>query len=354
MATCTACGIAGEWIVSFTFRKTTYHYCDECEETNIGYCNECGARTAIVAGACRLGGASDSEFLCPEHRHLASQCVHCYEYNYSDSMENRWCENCANNRSRSMHVQILSPGDKPSLKPIGKGPIFKSGFERFYLGVELECEVDGNRDQMAQKIWPYLSEFCILKNDGSLCNGFEICSSPASLDMHRTLWAPFFKHIPQGLKSWSRKSCGMHVHCTRKALTPMQLGKAVLFINAKENKTFVQQIAGRHSTYATFDHQKTVTSINGNNRYEALNMSNSTTVEYRIFRGTLNFDRFMKNLEFACALMDFSRPCHSTLKQAVSIERFMEFMREEKKKYPALHSFLVDNKLGKGESCVWR
>ena len=42
-------------------------------------------------------------------------------------------------------------------------------------------------------------------------------------------------------------------------------------------------------------------------RYVAINLKNSQTIEIRIFRGTLNFNSFMKNIEFAHALFMYTK-----------------------------------------------
>jgi hypothetical protein len=51
----------------------------------------------------------------------------------------------------------------------------------------------------------------------------------------------------------------------------------------------------------------------GNNkRYVAVNLQNSHTVEIRIFRGTLNYMSFLKNIEFCYALFNFTRDSKET------------------------------------------
>ena len=58
-----------------------------------------------------------------------------------------------------------------------------------------------------------MSGFALCKHDGSLENGFEIVTAPATLSVHKDRWAKFCeKNYADSLSSWNTATCGMHVH----------------------------------------------------------------------------------------------------------------------------------------------
>jgi hypothetical protein len=85
-----------------------------------------------------------------------------------------------------------------------------------------------------------------------------------------------------------------------------------------ENKEFIVSISQRKmeklKKWANIEDDNDTSLIykakkkDGNNeRYVAINLKNTATIEIRIFRGTLNINSFMKNIEFAHALFMYSK-----------------------------------------------
>src|SRR5690606_8719763 len=91
------------------------------------------------------------------------------------------------------------------------------------------------------------SDFVMLKEDGSLDHGFEIVTAPCDPAVHRERWAPFLKEYPKrrDLRSWNTHTCGVHIHVTRDALSALQLGKMLVFVNDPKHKLFIEFIASR-------------------------------------------------------------------------------------------------------------
>lgn len=249
------------------------------------------------------------------------------EYN-SDGM----CNECHGESSGP--IQPYSCKDFPSKR--GKGPL--------YYGVELEVEVSSSRDRAgaAGCVADDLDGFAILKEDGSLDNGFEIVTCPATLEEQRKGWAPFFAQ-KYPIKSWDTTTCGMHVHVSRTALSALQVGKLLVFVNNPENKKFVEKMAGRaESSWSKFHSKKLTDGVrHGPERYEAINTMNARTIEFRIFRGTINKARFFSNLEFVDALVKFTVPAGCSLVESASKDAFLGFVRKNRKTWPALHATLV-------------
>lgn len=234
------------------------------------------------------------------------------------------------------------------------------------------------RVEAAMKVRRLLGKQIIVKHDGSLKNGFEIVSGPAPLDYHREkLWKPFFDWHQEEMILRSHDAaygtCGMHVHVSREPLGWLQIGKMVQFLHAPENYQFVRYMAGRPSSsrYADYltpkrlrptgiqatwgpdgkggvqlikttrDKSTPVYRVQSDtiNRYTALNLRNPKTVEFRIFRGTLNPGTFFARLEFCNALTKFAAPGVIGLNET-TVPRFTSFLMERKKDFPNLLNYL--------------
>jgi hypothetical protein len=249
------------------------------------------------------------------------------------------------------------------------------GKDRLKFGVELEVEAgkpkgpvdysvyESHRCSRAEQVERVLNTpepFVIIKEDGSLDNGFEIVTAPAALNEHRKRWQAFFQEVST-LGITTKRSCGMHVHFTRAALTPSHIGRIVQFVTEPQNRKMVVKVAGRQRPeYASLakkvkeivEHDCSANAyacIYGSrppnhhwlkrDRYDAVNITNPNTVEFRIFASTLNRERFFTNLEFVAATIKF------TTKRAdlnLTAPKFCEWLRKPHNTgcFPHLAKFL--------------
>src|ERR1051326_2405182 len=138
---------------------------------------------------------------------------------------------------------------KPSFTCRGKSQ------SNLFLGVELEVEPRKEKDfsmglnTLSDKICECLGDFVITKSDSSIPDGFEICSSPASLEYHRDYWDKFFNEFNNKLRAFKTAHCGMHVHISRNPMSNLQIGKILIFIYNPDNYKFISRIAQRESEY---------------------------------------------------------------------------------------------------------
>lgn len=183
-----------------------------------------------------------------------------------------------------------------------------------YFGVELEVEVvgDRSRDDCAGAIHERMnggvmgSKF-FFERDGSLSNGFEVISQPMSLPAIRSAFE--FLREPElvaGLRSHRTSTCGLHVHVSRTGLSNLTIARAVTFVNDPGNDAFVTALARRYNTGFCRYVEKTIETAHlPGDRYEAVNLTGSKTIEFRIFRGSLKFEAVIAAVEFCHALLQF-------------------------------------------------
>lgn len=188
-----------------------------------------------------------------------------------------------------------------------------------FMGMELEVERSKKATksirQIHTEIVKLLPEKVSCVGDGSLSDGLEIVSVPATLDTHYNIWRNFLRSdIRKQIVSFIRSSCGIHIHLSKESFSTLSLGKFIHFINKPENQEFIDFIAQRKANSYNNRSDTKITGIskdknlvfdtngNTNRHYDSVNVENEHTVEVRIFKGTLSYASVMKNFEFCHAL----------------------------------------------------
>lgn len=313
---------------SYDYRRINQSWCEDCADCQAFRCEDCrqtfsnSLRTGDYCNRC----AAENYCTC-------SDCGDIVHYdNINHRGDERYCNNCDPGEDRLIHEYDYSP--QFNFYGVGK----------FFYGVELE--VTGDASEHAPTVADLMGDQAYLKADSSILDGgFEIVTHPHTLDAHRELWVAFFDRYgayqkegstyTRGLKAYSN---GMHVHIGRKHLTKLQIEKIDFFLNAEDNNAFVVDIAGRRSAdYAKIFH-KPLGHGDCDDRYVAFNRTNRNTVEIRIFRGTVDRDRFFANLEFCDALRAFTAQAGN---QSLTHQEFVRFVRKNRKAYPKLDALLI-------------
>ena len=201
--------------------------------------------------------------------------------------------------------------------------------QTMFLGVELEvCPRDGyGIDDGFRSFRDTLGEFAIAKHDGSVSNGFEICTVPATLAYHQTAWDRFFAETAPKLSGFRARNCGMHVHIARASMSKLGIGRLMAFITDPANNRFMSEIAGRDQNEYCRRSPKKVSdgALNYTDHYDAVSISGHTraTVEVRIFKSNVAKLGFFKNLEFTAAAAGFAM---ATSNRDLDIPSFCRFV----------------------------
>lgn len=331
---CCACWSCRDCDRQFLANKTQCSNCQRCENCcDCWYCNGCNETLGQDTYAC------SNCYLCSGGCCECRTCESC-DQNVSNDDWCRRCDACQSccddecNRSEAVHGYSYKP--RPWFYHEADE---NSDRVRFY-GIELE--VNGSIDRAAPT-QDRLADHAYLKEDGSLDSGFEIVTHPHSFRSMRKLWSQFFEKPVLGLSSFKSGECGLHIHISRKRLTQAQIRRMVVFLNAPENTPLIERIAQRGSNhYSQISPKKLATALRGYGRYEALNLENEHTVELRIFRGSYRLDRVLKALDFADALVEFTRDCSY---RELTENKFMDYLKLNRKRYKWLWSFLTGEAL---------
>jgi hypothetical protein len=241
---------------------------------------------------------------------------------------------------------------------------------RVLLGLELEIEVsdDYDKDTRAKVLLDGMSDYkdednirhtyCLMEEDGSLDNGFEMVTAYTGLDVHKAQ-LQYFKNKTAGLTSHNTSTCGLHVHVCKSSMTTLHAAKMVLFINDPANIDLVKCIARRtdasyskiknkkddkhwlkDSVHSSKDKDEQIRRMNSD-RYEALNFKNDRTIEFRLFKGTLKYETMIACLEFSFACWHFTASASAS---ELTTSKFLEFicMPENRKDTRFLRAYLKE------------
>jgi hypothetical protein len=213
---------------------------------------------------------------------------------------------------------IQSYNYKPRPKFFGDGPR--------YFGFELEVDSGLSDDALADRACAIqkMSKKFYLKHDGSLDSGFEIVTHPHSLaayEADKELWRQVVEYASShGLMSHDCNSCGLHIHISRKAfgsssaeqdrnisklifLYEKFYQKFLTFSRRKESQ--LHRYAKRYCSTTPPPVDECIEMAKSEfDRYFAINITPSETVELRFFRGTLVLDTLFASLQLADRLVD--------------------------------------------------
>ena len=219
------------------------------------------------------------------------------------------------------------------------------------MGVELEIDEGGESEANAGYIREAIGkDYVVCSTDGSLRNGFEIVSCPASYSHHlKTIkWEDGMKKAKElGYVSHDGGRCGLHVHVDRKFFgTQMQDDvEAKFFIIFRNNLSWIKAFSRRynygycaingyeHSEDGSGDTLGAITyppdkiwlksKKQQGGRHMALNFQGGDTIEIRIFRGTLSYKTFKATLQFVDMWCNFVKKTELNNITRVSLSHFI-------------------------------
>lgn len=341
----------------------TYHPIDDLHEVNLGWrsrgyiCDDCLNSCYSNFERCEDCGEIintdyDNYIYVRGHGYVCESCADDYAYCecceeyvpyneaiWSDEDDCYYCEDCYNrNHSESDNHTLKRYGYKPEPKPRVHEDHADDCMDVKDLLFGVELEVDkGPRSAVSDTISRIadISNDVYMKSDGSLDTGFEIVTHPATLGyhMHDFAWRSITETARSaGFKSHDARTCGLHVHVGRYQLSPEDpaeryrtTAKIVLLVNRhwdalvkfsrrKEDQlhwAVRPQVDRIRETDTADDILGKMMCADNGNRYQAVNLCNSGTIEFRLFNGSLKRDTVIATLQMVNNICKYAMT-HST------------------------------------------
>lgn len=278
------------------------------------------------------------------------------------------CEACKYSRGVESKLTNALIESAYSAPPMGWMP---RGLGTYWLGVELETDMSprtsvvGISNSIAASMGRPEDGFWFPKSDGSV-TGPEFCSHPATMGIWHgyegELREMFQMLVHSGYRSHNGGRAGMHVSFSKSALDdPRHLYRLLGLIHRSPNwsLTMSQRNRGEADQWASLDMYRTSDArkrylelarrgIELPNRYAALNHPGGSHAngrfEFRLPRGTLRIDRFLKNLEWTAGMIEYTREVRDTT--ASSPVAFMKWVGDQDSdSYPNLWNFIQEKGL---------
>ena len=217
---------------------------------------------------------------------------------------------------------IIRAYQKTTLAPIDKGD------KQYYVGIELEMENDlTDKEDREEDILAildaedgkyYYDNLIDWKEDSSLVDGVEMVTAPISLEIFKDRIVPIIKRLHEkGYTSEQGGRCGNHIHISRAAFSEEAQARLILIYARFESLIKILSRRNGNTAYCA-DVLNTVSAISIDNAEEvvknqkskrkstAINFNNSNTIEFRTFRGTMNTDVLIANIQLVQLIADLS------------------------------------------------
>ena len=226
--------------------------------------------------------------------------------------------------------------------------------------MELEIDnggKDGENARTLKDIANVRNEHIYIKSDGSIDDSFEIVSHPMTLDYHMNTmdWESIlYEAVEMDYKSHDTSTCGLHIHVNRDAFGSNQLeqekiiSRILFFVEKHWNEIFrfsrrTENNMNRWS--CRLGMEKSGKEIldkakDCGNRYVAVNLRNYSTVEFRLFRGTLRYNTFIATLQF---VSEICRVALTMSEEEIDGMSWSEFVRSVR--YDELIQYLKERRL---------
>lgn len=233
---------------------------------------------------------------------------------------------------------------KPEPKFFGNGKKF--------IGIELEFHSCGESDRTADRIIGPMNNVIYAKHDGSLHDGIEFVTHPCTPEYHLNDmdWNNFIQRL---VDNNGNAGCGagIHMHVNRNYFKDnLCIARMVRFI--ENHHDTILHMSNRTDSDRNWCEKyrytvKEIRSIfkyaqNSGAKYRALNLCPAHTIEFRMFRSTVNISRLKAYIQFVDALTSVANM------QSIKYIGWSHIRRQaEKRGYTELINLLNSKNIGK-------
>jgi len=319
--TCKNCRSISKNAKTITNTTGTYHLCKSCKD--LSFCKSCRS----------FGKRSHKD---------EEICVECMDTYYNNT-----CSSCGSVKDPDKRCRTCGSAKDEiynyTLKPRIVFHTLKKEVTPLMFGIENEVTFEDCSDMRKSLKRMYKANdptLLLAKSDSSIGGcGFEIVTQPMSLKFFNKFDLTTLFHKDMKLD----ESCGMHVHVSRRGFgSDVHILKVVSFVH--DNESLVNKIAGRGYTgYNDKISEKPSSNVlrckgHGGNRSSRINLSNSTTIEFRMFAGCTKESEMRMRVEFLHALITWTR--QTSIKGSKSVDSLQKFIKSDTRSYSNISKFM--------------
>ena len=347
MNICANCGISNP--IEDMYQAEGDWLCRDCANRLTLVCDHCGTRIYEESAV-----EDDNITLC--ERCFDAYYTRCHDcgrilrtYNAYFDEDDSYCSDCWTEHDEAIHEYSYTP----DLVFHGKG--------LRHFGVELEIDHGGTVSSHAKQLLEIANqdaENLYIKTDGSLDEGLELVTHPMTLEyqLNEMPWAEVLRKAQDlGYLSHAAGTCGLHVHISRLAFgctyeqQEAAIARLLYFVEkfwaellrfSRRTQSQMNRWAARYGIRLTPSEQMCHAKNSCAGRYTAVNLTNSDTVEIRMFRGTLKLNTLKATLQMVNHLCEVAVSMSDAAVQDMSWFDFLDEIKE-----PELIQYLKERRL---------
>ena len=300
------------------------------------YCAECGAELS-PSNTIML---DTGEMICSNCLHSFGKFEHCGNCGRWFRRENGGCSRC---RTTVYDRVINSYSTKPT-------PIFHNKKGTGYNGNRFygfEIELNNTTPSYAYYTLEdmYKDKRIYNKSDSSISGGVEIVTNPCDYTSAKKLLDDMGKLLSTLDSKLTDVGAGIHIHVNRKSIDPIDIYKLFYLFDTKTANNRIENmfmyLVGRHKTSTVYSTVKDgycrlgkgkvselVYNKVNNERHSAINLRNSETIEFRMFRSTNDIETIKGYLDFVNMSIDF---CHNNPLNKISLNNLILYIKANTK-----------------------
>ena len=352
------CSCCGDIIEYDDFEVDGQFYCQDCFNEHYDYCEDCGA-LIYKDNENYLWVDGEERMVCENCAYDYTICNDCNEYHrtsdmfYVENLDYWVCYNCRdygdyyycsdcdglfhiddlrfNDRRNSYYCNDCYPDEPEELlcyHGIRDFHFYKNENElepREYYGAEIETEPLGSSDISGVLKAINISNINAgAEEDSSLCwGGAEIVTHPETYEYklsHKENYRKLFQEL-ENINYGNNGGAGLHFHVSK----PNEDIITRIIIILESFKEEIKKLSRRNGRFSwskfltdyyseepvkyqssKFIKEEYIEKHSRDERYLALNLCNSNTIEFRFFNGANNFEEFWASFQFIHNLMDIA------------------------------------------------
>lgn len=300
--------------------------CEYCRNNELGYCDNCNRYVRPYYDVEEVTTNNGVENWGPEcYEGETYICERCGE-RLTDSVTYFLDDNAFCNYCYDVEIQERDEENEPNLSyhHTYANNFYKMETEENaiqFFGIELEVDRRSNSNTAIKNCIETIESlapdgFFDFKSDSSLSYGFEMAGQPATYDFHNSgFWQQVLDTCSDyEFVSHTLGTCGLHIHVNRNFFENDRDAVCKLWEIFNNNKRWLETFSRRSinhlERWAKFKDSDEMENLRAYKkdycgRYQAINDTNGNTIEFRLYRGTLNYNTFIATIQFTKWLCDY-------------------------------------------------
>lgn len=230
-----------------------------------------------------------------------------------------------------------------------------------YYGIEMEFNNVSPKEIQKKSIDLYRKKYLYNKRDGSIPSGVEVVTSPLDRKSIVYILDGFKYSLEYISKRDYKNNAGVHIHVNKKSISPITRYKIYMLLNNQATHkeiNIMYYLSGRYSDigfipdgcvgapdrYYKLGESKYKSYKKDNDRYQALNVKNKTTFEFRLFKASSSKEEILSYVDMVDSIIDF---CDVNGIKDMRVSNFILYLKSKSKNKILLDKIkLFEDKFG--------